>query len=106
MEKSKVIKQIWFGNPNSDHILGASENPEPIFETNETEMSTKDKDYNYEDYYDSEHNFDDTGAVHVLLFRFYPDFIQISSRFYPDFIQILFRFYPDFLETHFILLLS
>ena len=27
-------------------------------------------------------------AVHVLLSRFYPDFIQILSLFYPDFIQI------------------
>ena len=49
----------------------------------------------------------DKGAVHVLLSRFYPDFIQISSRFYLDFIQIfsrfekkniqiLSRFYPSF----------
>ena len=29
------------------------------------------------------------GAVHVLLSRFYPDFIQILSRFCPDVIQIL-----------------
>ena len=36
-------------------------------------------------------------AIHVLLSRFYLDFIQILSRFYPDFIQILSRFYPDFL---------
>ena len=35
-------------------------------------------------------------AVHVLLSRFYPNFIQISSRFYPNFILILSRFYPDF----------
>jgi hypothetical protein len=34
-------------------------------------------------------------AVHVLL-----------SRFYPDFVQILFRFYPNNLETQFILFLS
>ena len=25
------------------------------------------------------------GAVHVLLSRFYPDFIKILSRFYPNF---------------------
>ena len=103
MEKSKVIKQIWFGNSNSDHILGASENPEPIFDTNETEMSTNEiigYDYDYEDYEGSEHNYDDTGAVHVLLFIFYPDHIQILSRFCPDFVQIFSRFfrnsfYPD-----------
>ena len=35
-------------------------------------------------------------AVHVLLSRFYPDFIQILSRFYPNFILILSRFCPDF----------
>ena len=33
--------------------------------------------------------------VHVLLSRFYPDFIQILSRFYPDFIQILSRFFKN-----------
>ena len=44
--------------------------------------------------------------VHVLLSRFYLDFILILSRFYPDFIQILSWFYPDFLETHFIQILS
>ena len=37
--------------------------------------------------------------VHVLLFRSYPDFIQILSKFYSDFIKILSR-----LETHFILI--
>ena len=45
-------------------------------------------------------------AVHVLLSRFYPDFIQvfftdflrIFSRFYPDFILILSWFYPDFIQ--------
>ena len=41
------------------------------------------------------------GPVHVLLYRFYPDFIQILFRFYPDFlktnfIQISSRFYPAF----------
>ena len=36
------------------------------------------------------------GGVHVLLSRFYPDFIQILSRFYLDFIQFLSRFYQDF----------
>ena len=40
-------------------------------------------------------------AVHVLLSRFYLDFILILSRFYSDFlklhfIQILSRFYPNF----------
>ena len=38
------------------------------------------------------------GAVHVLLSRFDPDFIQILSRFYPDFTQILSRFHPDFIQ--------
>ena len=47
-------------------------------------------------------------AVHVLLSRFYPafylDFIQILFRFYPDFIQIkkkltLSRFYPNFCKA-------
>jgi hypothetical protein len=46
------------------------------------------------------------GAVHVLLSRFYPDFIQILSWFYPDFIQILARFCQDFLKTHLIQILS
>ena len=36
--------------------------------------------------------------VHVLLSRFYPDFIQILSRFYPDFILISSKFYPDFIQ--------
>ena len=35
------------------------------------------------------------GAVHVLLSRFYPDFISILSRFYPDFILILSRYNQD-----------
>jgi hypothetical protein len=39
----------------------------------------------------------DLGAVHLLLSRFYPDFIQILSRFYLDFILIL---------SYFILILS
>ena len=33
--------------------------------------------------------------VHVLLSRFYPDFILILSWFYPDFILILSWFYPN-----------
>ena len=39
----------------------------------------------------------DKGAVHVLLSRFYPDFIQILPWLYPDFIQILSWLYPDFI---------
>ena len=40
-------------------------------------------------------------AVHVILPRFNPDFIQILSKFYPDFLEthfilILSRFYPNF----------
>ena len=37
--------------------------------------------------------------VHVLLSRFYPNFIQILFKFYPDFIKIFFRnsLYPDFI---------
>ena len=34
--------------------------------------------------------------LHVLLSRFYPDFIQILSRFYPDFMQISSSFHPEF----------
>ena len=37
-------------------------------------------------------------TVHVLLSRFYLDFIQILSRFHPDFIHFLSRFYPDFIQ--------
>ena len=33
--------------------------------------------------------------VHILLSRFYPDFIQILPRFYPGFIYILFISYAD-----------
>ena len=48
--------------------------------------------------------------VHVLLSRFYSDFILILYWFYPDFILILSRFYPDFIQiffkTHFIQILS
>ena len=65
----------------------------------------------------------DSGAVHVLLSRFYPDFTLffftqkiisnciiavhvLLSRFYPDCILILYRGYTDvihnFFETHFI----
>ena len=36
----------------------------------------------------SSENYDSKSAVHVLLSRFYPNFIQILSRFYPDFIWI------------------
>ena len=45
------------------------------------------------------------GAVHVLLSRFYPNFILILFRFYPNFIQILFRFCQKILGTHIILIL-
>jgi hypothetical protein len=45
-------------------------------------MGTKVIDYNYDNYdYDSEQNSNDEGAVHVLLSRSYPDFIQILSGF-------------------------
>ena len=44
-------------------------------------------------------------AVHVLLFRLYPDFILILYKFYPDFIlkiklekNTLSKFYPDFIQ--------
>ena len=37
--------------------------------------------------------------VHVILSRFYLDFILILSWFYPDFILILSKFYPDILEN-------
>ena len=43
--------------------------------------------------------------VHVLLSRFYPDFIQSLSRVDPDFIWVLSSFYPDFIlfsKTNFI----
>ena len=40
--------------------------------------------------------------VHVLLSRFYLNFILSLSRFYPNLIQILFWFYQDHLKTHFI----
>ena len=36
--------------------------------------------------------------VHVLLSRFYLDFILILSWFYPDFIQILSWFYSNFIQ--------
>jgi hypothetical protein len=45
------------------------------------------------------------GAVHVLLSRFYSNFILILFRFYPNFIQILVRFYQNILETHIILII-
>ena len=45
-------------------------------------------------------------AVHVLLSRFYPDFIQILLQFHSDFIQILLRFFfwffSNFFQTWFI----
>ena len=44
--------------------------------------------------------------VHVLLSRFYPDFILILSWFYLDFILILSRFYPDFIQIFWKLTLS
>ena len=50
-----------------------------------------------------------SSAVHVLLSRFFSDFILILSRFYPvlsRFYPVLSRFYPDFLETFFIQVLS
>ena len=40
--------------------------------------------------YEASPMFETFSAVHVLLSRFYPDFIQILSRFYPDFIWIKF----------------
>ena len=35
-------------------------------------------------------------AVHVLLSRFYHDFIRVLSQFFIDIVQILSRFCPDF----------
>ena len=57
-------------------------------------------------------------VVHVLLSKFYLDFIwiletnldkiwiKLKKSLYLNFIQTLFKFYPDFLESHFILILS
>ena len=42
--------------------------------------------------FSTQHN---TSAVHVLLSRFYPNFIQIFSWFYPDFFKN--SLYPDFI---------
>ncbi len=37
-------------------------------------------------------------AVHVLLFRFFPDFILNSCQYYADFILILSYVYSDFIQ--------